>query len=375
MCAAMILLFSVLSPMLLSAAEVPDLFKHPPRYLGPPEAGHAVADRQFQGIPSLAVAAGGRLWSVWYAGVTPDEDENNYVVVSTSADGGKTWKEVLVVDPDGTGPVRAFDPEVWVAPDGRLFLFWAQAVGHDGSVAGVWCLTTDTPDLESPQWGCPRRLTDGVMMCKPVVLLTGEWVLPVSIWKTMDCSARMVVSKDSGKTWAVRGGCNIPVDVRAYDEHTIVERKNGTLWMLVRTKYGIGESISMDRGSTWTALTPSDILHPSSRFFITRLASGNLLLVKHGAIMKKTGRSHLTAFLSTDDGGTWVGGLLLDKRHGVSYPDGQQSSDGLIRIVYDYNRTEERHIYMATFSEEDVILKKSASETVELNQVVSAPSD
>lgn len=71
--------------------------------------------------------------------------------------------------------------------------------------------------------------------------------------------------------------------------------------MLVRTSNGIGESVSKDRGETWSALVPSQIHHPSARFFIQCLSSGNLLLVKHGAISKKTGRSHLTAYLSEDD--------------------------------------------------------------------------
>ena len=31
---------------------------------------------------------------------------------------------------------------------------------------------------------------------------------------------------------------------RQFDEHMFVERKDGSLWLLVRTNYGIGESIS-----------------------------------------------------------------------------------------------------------------------------------
>ena len=64
----------------------------------------------------MAVTRGGRLWATWYAGETPGEDQNNYVVLTTSGDGGETWQEVLVVDPDGPGPVRAFDPEIWMVP-------------------------------------------------------------------------------------------------------------------------------------------------------------------------------------------------------------------------------------------------------------------
>lgn len=359
----------------LAALKLADPFLVSPAYIGAPKLpDHAATNRAFQGIPSMAVAPGGRLWADWYAGITPTEDHNNYVVVSTSGDDGKSWREVLVIDPDGAGPVRAFDPELWVAPTGRLFVFWAQAAGHDGSVAGVWCVHTDNPDDEQPQWSQPRRLTDGIMMCKPVVLSSGEWVLPASTWRATDSSARMIVSTDRGRTWSPRGACNVPPNVRAFDEHIIVERKDESLWLLARTKYGIGESVSTDRGATWPDLKPSTIAHPSARFFVRRLNSGNLLLVKHGAIDQPTGRSHLTAFVSSDDGKTWTGGLLLDERSGVSYPDGQQTDDGLIRVIYDFSRTGSRHILMSTFREEDVAAGKPVSDAVQLRQLVSQAS-
>lgn len=349
-------------------------FLSPPQYVGPPQPQHAVTNRAFQGIPSLAVTPGGRLWANWYAGKTPGEDQNNYMVLSTSGDRGATWREVLVVDPDGEGPARAFDPELWIAPDGTLCVFWAQAQGHEATLGGVWRLETAEPETEQPAWAKPVRVTDGVMMCKPVVLSSGEWVLPASTWRQTDQSAKMVVSTDRGRTWTTRGGCNVPVEVRAFDEHQLIERKDGTLWLLARTNYGIGESVSTDRGATWPDLKPSAIAHPSARFFIRRLSSGNLLLVKHGAIRERTGRSHLAAYVSKDDGRTWGGGLMLDERSGVSYPDGQQADDGLIRIIYDYSRTGERHILMAAFREEDAAAGKPVTDSVRLRQLVSDAS-
>jgi hypothetical protein len=56
-------------------------------------------------------------------------------------------------------------------------------------------------------------VTDGVMMCKPLVLSSGEWVLPASTWRETDKSARMIVSTDHGKTWSLRR--NVPKDARA----------------------------------------------------------------------------------------------------------------------------------------------------------------
>ncbi len=337
----------------------PQLIQNPSAHLN-----YTPESRQFTGIPSLAITEKGRMFAVWYAGITPGEDLNNYVVVAKSDNMGHTWEEILVIDPDGTGPVRSYDPEVWIDPDGKLWIFWAQAAKAsqttwalitEGTSAGVWALTVKDPDKDNIKWPEPKRLTDGVMMCKPTVLSDGEWALPVSIWRMKEGSAQIVISGDRGKTWQVRGAADVPADVRRYDEHMIVERNDGSLWMLVRTRYGIGESISNDRGRTWSSLVPSDIQHPSARFFIRCLNSGNLLLVKHGPITMQTERSHLMAFISKDDGHSWSQGLLLDGREGVSYPDGQQTKDGNIYIIYDYNRRSDQNILMTSFTEDDVV--------------------
>lgn len=360
--------------MLLCGTLLLGAFMNPPQVVLQPGAAYATDTRLFQGIPSLARAPQGRLWAVWYGGRGAAEDEKNYVVLVTSGDDGATWSdEVLVVDPDDDGPVRAFDPNIWLDPTGRLWLFWTQAVGHDASVGGVWAMTTDTPDKADALWSVPRRLTDGVMMCKPTVLADNTWVLPASTWRETDNSARLVVSSDEGKTWEVRGACNVPKEARAFDEHMIVERQDGRLWLLARTLYGIGESFSADRGRTWPELVPSPIAHTSARFFIRRLQSGALLLVKHGPIAEKTGRSRLTAFLSEDDGATWPHSLLLDEREGVSYPDGVQAPDGTLYIIHDYDRTGARQILMSVFTEEDLRAGEAVSGKVRFRVVVDAP--
>ncbi|MGA1181564.1 MAG: extracellular solute-binding protein, partial [Marivivens sp.] len=72
-------------------------------------------------------------------------------------------------------------------------------------------------------------------------LSSGEWVLPASTWRKTDNSAKMVVSTDRGASWTVRGGCNVPAAERAFDEHMFIERQDGSLWLLARTTYGIGQ--------------------------------------------------------------------------------------------------------------------------------------
>ena len=341
-----------------SYGQVDNSYLNPPELIKNPtsDENYKAEKRKFTGIPSIAIAASGRMWAVWYAGITSEEDNNNYVVVATSDD-GKNWEEVLVIDPDGSGPVRAFDPEIWMAPNGQLWVFWAQQVKpFNSSRSGVWAITTNNPKDEDPKWSNPQRLVDGVMMCKPVVLSTGEWSLPVSFWHLDKESAKMVVSVDNGETWQVRGAVDVPSKMKnIVDEHMIVERKDRSLWMLLRMANGLGESVSFDKGHTWSTFIPSRIQHTTARIFISRLNSGNLLLVKHGPIAVKTGRSHLMAFISKDDGHTWSNGLLLDERLGVSYPDGQQTNDGKIYITYDYDRRKEQHILMTNFTEADIL--------------------
>ncbi|MHB8900588.1 MAG: sialidase family protein, partial [Thermoguttaceae bacterium] len=204
-------------------------------------------------------------------------------------------------------------------------------------------------------------ITEGIMMCKPTVLDDGSWLLPTAIWHR-EGSCRVVASSDEGKTWALRGTATVPDPKdRNCDEPMIVQRKDGSLWQWVRTRYGIGTSFSTDAGRTWTPVEPSDVAHPAARFFIRRLASGKLLLVKHGPIGERTGRSHLMAFVSADDGRTWQGGLLLDERSGVSYPDGFQADDGRIHIIYDFDRLGDKTILMAVFTEADVLAGKNVS--------------
>jgi hypothetical protein len=339
-----------------SAQETPAT-NNPPKVVTDPGQyyKYSADSRRFTGISSMAVTPGGRLWVTWYAGPTPNEDANNYVVLATSDDGGQSWEEVLVVDPDGGGPVRAYDPQVWIDPDNKMWLFWAQSIKHDGLIAGVWAVTTSDIEAKHPQWGQPERLTTGVMMNKPTVLANGEWLFPVSTWKDTDHSAKAFVTADSGKTWSVRGGSNVPKDERIFDEHTVVEKEDGTLWMWVRINNGIGESLSKDGGKTWTDCVKMRVEHPSSRFFVRRLQSGNLLLVKNGPVEYRTGRSHMMAFISKDDGLSWSRGLLLDGRTNVSYPDGQQAQDGTIYITYDRNRTTDMEINMISFTEEDIL--------------------
>ncbi len=340
----------------------------------------AAEKRIWQGIPSLERTRGGRLFATFYSG-TICEDYGNFCVILQSDDDGVTWTEPIGAAYAGEGS-RCFDPELWLDPLGRLWFTWAQY--PENTLTAVLC---ENPDGEVLTWSAPRVIGEGVMMQKPTVLSSGEWLFPIAVWKVETdrnlsvsigraCGAFVYRSADNGKSFQKIGVADDPDSL--YDEHTIVELQSGVLQMYIRTFHGLSVSHSYDGGRTWSTPEPSELQNPSARIALRRLASGNLLLVNH---VNFTGRNNLTALLSRDDGVTWEGGLLLDGRDNVSYPDVTQSPEGFLYIVYDRERggfrssqaeamADAREILFAKITEADILAGKLVTPGSELQKLV-----
>ena len=327
-----------------------------------------LADRRWQGIPAIAITKNGIMYCACYSGGN-GEGKDNYVLVERSKDGGQTWSEpIAVVDPEGY--VRAFDACLWVTPNNELALFWNQSFGGFDGRAGVFLSICKNPEKENLCWTSAIRITDGVMLNKPIIGEHGEWLLSLSLWNNVesdfnqDCTDRMIkvyATSDKGVSFYKMGEFTMPG--RYYDEPMTVQHKDGTLHMLVRLPDGIGEAFSKDGGKNWGHIQKSKFWGPNSRFYFGRLMSGNLLLVNHqiereDEESKETlfpKRSHLSAWLSEDDGLTWSKPFLLDEREGISYPDVDQDEEGNIYIIYDYLRFKEKQLLLAKITEEDIL--------------------
>ena len=348
-----------------------------------PDAAHVWSTRKHEGIPAVAISPkNGRLWATWFGGPTDCEDSNNYVILATSADCGKTWKQVLVCDPDGAGPLRAFDPQVWVAPDGKLRWTWAERKVpiREGENYRNSCLhwfglhrrllsvTLDADGEPREPYPEPQRIATGVMLGKPLVRSDGVWLYPISEWYD-DLSGRVYETRDQGKTFTLLGGVMVPLANREFEEHNLVELKDGTLRAYMRVVNSgsrcTWQSESKDSGRTWSKPGPCAFMQTSSRRFVRRLKGGALLLVKNGPLDKNVGRNDMTAYVSDDDGATWTGGLLLHKGP-CSYPDGDQAADGSIYVIYDTERTGDRVNSLARFTEDDVRAGKIVSKSSDL---------
>lgn len=321
--------------------------------------------RVWQGIPGIERTKCGKTFICFYSG-KGGETFGNYALVMRTDVNGDFGNEPIAVAYAGEN-ARCFDPVLWTDPLGRLWFVWNLMPQNQ-----VWGAICEDPDAENMVWGEEFLIGRGVMMNKPTVLTTGEWLFPIALWKPNYMSAYRdpvtdipdkayaVQTVDAGKSFTVLGGAD--VKEKRFDEHMIFEREDGTLANYVRTLYGIGVSYSSDRGVSWTEGEDSGLGGPCSRFHIRRLRSGRVLLINH---YNFSGRNNLTALLSEDGGKTYPYTLLLDGRDSVSYPDAVEGDDGYIYIVYDRQRgcckdpesalRCAREILMAKITEDDII--------------------
>ena len=339
---------------------------------GIPEGKFAPENRKHQGIPGIEILPGGRIFICYYCNSEPWEGPDSYLVVAVSDDGGRSWREIGVFAPPRSG-LRIYDAVLWRSPDGILRICWAQCSSakawdvFDGR-AGVWTSECTDAEADHPVWSGPRRIADGIMLNKPTVLRNGNWALPVALWSVYPekmlpelaglYRSNLLMTDDGGKTFRLVPGPEVPD--RTFDEHVIIERNDGSLWVLVRTRYGIGQSFSHDGGRTWSDGSDSGQGGPNSRFALRRLRSGRLCLINHRTEHHLPGcadgqnREKLTVWLSDDDGVSWYGKLLLNPELNVSYPDFAEGEDGFIYAVYDHGRTEHGQIFLARFTERDI---------------------
>ena len=348
----------------------------------------------------LEMTRGGRIWASWISG---GDGPMSFTAMNWSDDDGQTWTDVKFVI-NGHDNTRYSRTNIigtfWLDPDGQLRCYTDQSLVHFDGRAGFWESVCRNPDAKNPVWTPARRLGDGHVINKPIVLDNGDWALAAYLngtWRNRNSvfnafpeldrerGAICYVSSDKGATWEKRGVVLFPAENRAegkvedWQEAQLVQLRDGTLRMFARVIDGnrgcLMAADSRDYGRTFG---PSRRLksmdNTNARFQIRRLKSGRLIFVKHGKVANSgaqawQGRDHLTAFLSDDDGETWYGGLLLDEGPG-SYPDIFQAPNGLIYVSHDHERYKDAEIWMHCFAEEDVAAGKIVSTRERLGMLI-----
>jgi hypothetical protein len=343
----------------------------------------------YQGIPTI-VYKNGILFAAWDVG-NSGEELNQYIIVSSSKDMGKTWEEnKLIIAPLQYG-IRHFDSSLWLDKYNNIHLSWTMSMGMwDGGLGGVYeimlKLENDNIIITQPKYlfpgsMCMRPTSSGLdndLMLFPVYGygIGGGWfqgqffsaTLPEIVGPSLYSATYNEKNKKMNNPVLVS---RIPrVYPSTFDEHSFVNVGRDSLLCLLRKNYdGLCVNLSINNGRTWQGEKKFKELEGglmcSSRPFIGKLKSGNILVVFNNSSQ----REKMTAFLSKDKGKTWPYKLLIDGRKSVSYPSVVQNDINEICVIYDYNRYPNGRIMFAKFTEKDIVEGTLKPELIVVSQV------
>ena len=290
---------------------------------------------------------GGRIllvWSDFYGG--PTDFSAGKLSGTISADGGRTWSEKFTVV-ENTAVVTTLLPSLLRLQSSELALFYLKMEDFGDSrmfmrksydEGQTWsdesCVTSD-PGYHSPA-------NDRVIQ-----LRTGRILVPDTVRDNIFPEGppfRLVsyYSDDGGETW--QRGSGEALVATGGDEPVVVERKDGSVLMLIRTRlFHIYHCESFDGGDTWTVPLPTALLAPASPSNCKRIPSTEDLLLVWNHSSDGRSRNPLTTAISKDDGETWGSfrDLENDAQHSFAYPSIMFLGDEVLLTYYRslYERT------------------------------------
>ncbi|MCX7887457.1 MAG: exo-alpha-sialidase, partial [Verrucomicrobiae bacterium] len=206
-------------------------------------------------------------------------------------------------------------------------------------------VTRSTDDGET--WQRPSKLQDGWCGALRTMIQLRSGRLVLGCHEAAANPGRNVcfsyVSDDDGLSWRKSNIIDLGEDSGCGEhggalEPTLVQLKDGRLWMLIRTRSGrFYEAFSKDGGLTWVDIRPSKIGASSSPGQLKRLHSGRLVLFWNRAdgLENGGGCGRLSVAFSEDDGRTWTGPVV------VAYDPKQTAGEAATRGVthaYVYER-------------------------------------
>ncbi|MFN0123786.1 MAG: exo-alpha-sialidase [Blastocatellia bacterium] len=297
---------------------------------------------------STIAEAKGTLVAAWFGG-TKEKNPDVGIWVARLENG--KWTTPVEVANGVASPAKrypAWNPVLHQPRDDKAPLSLFYKVGPDP--AKWWGMLTTSAD-GGKTWSKPVRLPDGIagpIKNKPVELANGELLCPSS---TEDNGWRVHFERtsDMGKTWTRTDPINDGKEFGVI-QPTVFFHGDKRLQALFRSRQGvIVESWSDDNARTWSALKPTTLPNPNSGIDGVTLRDGRHLLV-YNHVPTKPGkwgdRAPLNVAVSAD-GKTWRAALVLEPGPPAaeySYPAVIQTRDGLVHITYTWNRKKVRHI-------------------------------
>jgi Neuraminidase (sialidase) len=283
--------------------------------------------------------------------------EENTVIRST--DGGVTWTKSEIFSDQQKAELNlkiSNERALLLTRDGSLVL----GCMNLNSRNWTWDKTKhDAPGAVLATWA--MRSTDGGKTWTDVQKLHDEWTgavrdliqtksgrLVMTSMKLLNNPGRhsvlAYVSDDDGRTW--KPGNLIDLGGAGHHggvtEPTVVELKDGRVWMLIRTNWGeFWSGYSIDGGRFYRELRPSGIAASSAPAIVKRLADGRLAMAwnrlypegetsfplrggdnEWSEVPVSNHRGELSLAYSSDDGATWTKPVVIAREAGKSlaYP-------------------------------------------------------
>jgi predicted neuraminidase len=266
----------------------------------------------------------------------------------------------------------AWNPVLFRSTTGRLMLFYK--IGPDPQ---HWWGMLTTSDDDGATWSAPRRLTPGILgpiKNKPIQLANGEILSPSSTERG-DWRVHVERSTDDGRTWTAGSD----LSSRGIDaiQPSLLPKQDGGIEAIGRTRQGkLFWSQSGDDGRHWSPLRLLDVDNPNSGIDAVTLADGRYLLVYNPTSPGPQwwdGRGTLALAISVD-GLHWKRVLTLEDQPGqeYSYPAVIQSRDGVVHVLYTWQRTRMRHVVVdpARLGAASALLPENVSPVVSDGSVV-----
>ena len=288
----------------------------------------------------------------WFGG-TEEKNDDVGIWVSRKVDGKWSIPIEVVngVQEDG-GRYPCWNPVLFKPKNQPLILFYKV-----GPNPREWWGLYMTSDDDGLTWSDPVNLPKGILgpiKNQPIQLANGDILSPSSTESKEDgWIIHLERSTDQGKTWTKTASLNDAKEFGAI-QPAILDHGNGKLQLLSRTKNEvITENWSSDGGITWEKMKAISLPNPNSGIDAVTLKDGRHILIYNPTGKDWGDRVPLSVALSKD-GKEWKRILDLEpltentdkEGEEYSYPTVIQASDGLIHIVYTWNRLTVKYVVL-----------------------------
>ena len=238
---------------------------------------------------------------------------------------------------------------VFSGDDGVLQLLYVTV--SVGKWSGSQLNLTSSRD-QGKTWAKSRRLLlspffnlSELVKNAPTPLVGGGWMVPIYqeflgkfpelLWLSPDRKGFFTATKSR-----IAGGCScFQPSVTALDEKRAVVfcrdyQTSGKIW----------RSETNDGGKSWVTPQPIDLPNHDSGIASIRLSNGDLLLAFNDTAT--SARNNLRLAISHDAGKTWqrIATIAEEPKGDFSYPYFFRTHDGMIHLLYSWNRRHIRHV-------------------------------